>query len=388
MIAPLFILAGMGLGPVQSGAPAAPAQAQNAPGADEARSAISKAVGFLLSKQNPDGSWGTSTVESLFELNYSHASFYAWKMAGGALCCMALMVSEETPERRAALERALTWLCEQPIPKRGSDWDIDNTWTSLYGFNALVMATKDPRFQGKEWKEKVHARALGFYAYLESVQDPKGGWGYYEGPVISHRPTWSTSFATACVIPALVDAKSMGWPIDQGLVDRAMRYVQQCRLPSGAYTYDLDPIPRITGGEDINQVKGSLGRIQVGNWALRRAGDPKITDETLRWGLQQFFENHKFLDAARLMPIPHESWYRNAGYFYYFGHYHAALAINQLPESEREAWHAKLRRELVKTQWEDGASQDFPGSFYNVTYATSFSTLALAAGLPGGERIR
>ena len=37
----------------------------------------------------------------------------------------------------------------------------------------------------------------------------------------------------------------------------------------------------------------------------------------------------------------------------------------------------------MKTQWDDGASEDFPGSFYNVTYATSFSILALAAGLPG-----
>ena len=365
------------------------AQAQNAPlpGADAARTSIGRAVGFLLEHQNPDGSWGTSTVESLFELNYSNASFYAWKMAGGAIASMALMAAEETPARRDALERSISWLCAQPLPRRGSDWDIDNMWTSLYGFNALAMAAKDPRFRSGPWPEKIKTRALEFYSHLAASQDPKGGWGYYEGPVVSRRPTWSTSFATACVIPALIDGREMGWAIDEGLVERAARYVRDCRLPNGAVTYDLGPIPRITGGEDINSVKGSLGRIQVSSWALRRAGDKKITDETLRWGLGQFFEHHKFLDAARLMPIPHESWYRNAGYFYYFGHYHAALVINQLPEAEREAWHAKLRLELVKTQWDDGASQDFPGSFYNTTYATSFSILALAAGLPGGEKL-
>jgi len=370
------------------GARAAETAVQDLGSADDARTSISKAVGFLISHQNPDGSWGTGTVESLFETNYSHASFYAWKMAGGALCCMALMAAEETPEHRAALAKATTWLLEQPLPKRGSDWDIDNTWTYLYGFNALVMAAGDKRFQAEPWKSKIRARALEFYSALEAAQEPKGGWGYYEGPVVSHRQTWSTSFATGCVVPALVDAKGMGWPIDPTLVDRAVQYVRQCHLPNGAYTYDLGPIPRITGGEDINAVKGSLGRIQCGNWALRRGGDKKITDEVLRWGLQAFFDEHKFLDAARLMPVPHESWYRNAGYFYYFGHYHAALVINQLPEAEREAWHRKLRAELVKTQWKDGASQDFPGSFYNTTYATSFSILALAAGLPGGERIR
>jgi hypothetical protein len=363
------------------------ASVQDTASADDARTSISKAVGFLLAKQNQDGSWGTSTPESFFELNYSNASFYAWKMAGGAICSMALMASEETPARRDALERSLAWLCANPLPKRGSDWDIDNAWTYLYGYNALAMAAGDPRFQKDPWKERIRTRALEFYAALEAGQDPKGGWGYYEGPAVSRRPTWSTSFATACVIPALLEGKAMGWGVDSKVTDRATSYVRQCKLPSGAYTYDLGPIPRINGGENINNVKGSLGRIQVANWALRRAGDKKVTDEVLRWGLEQFFENHKFLDAARLMPVPHESWYANAGYFYYFGHYHAALVINQLPEAEREAWHAKLRRELVKTQWDDGASQDFPGSFYCVTYATSFSILALAAGLPGGEKL-
>ena len=376
-----------------SAAPAAPASGGprsepiQATG-DEARTSISKAVAFLLSKQNPDGSWGSSSPGSYFELNYSNASFYAWKMAGGALCTMALMAVEETPARRVALDRAMNWLLENPVPMRGNDWDIDNTWTSLYGFNALVMAAKDPRFQTEAWSKKIRERGIAFYEYLAAVQEPAGGWGYYEGPAISRRPTWSTSFATACVIPALIDAKALGWPVDDKIAARAVQYVQHCALPSGAYSYGFDPVPRVNGGENINDVKGSLGRIQTCSWARRRAGDPKITDERIRWGLEQFFEYHRFLDAARLMPVPHESWYANAGYFYYFGHYHAALEINQLPEAEREAWHAKLRRELVKTQWEDGASQDFPGSFYNVTYATSFSILALAAGLPGGERIR
>jgi hypothetical protein len=372
----------------EAGLSAAPVQVSPLASADEARTSISKAVAFLLSKQNPDGSWGTSTVESFFELGYSNASFYAWKMAGGALCTMALMAAEETPKRRDALERALTWLVENPIPRRGSDWDIDNTWTALYGFNAMVMAAKDPRFQADPWAKRVRERGIGFYEYLAAVQEPAGGWGYYEGPVVSRRPTWSTSFATACVIPALLDAKELGWPVDPKVVDRAVRYVQRCALPTGAYTYDYDPVPRVNGGESINDVKGSLGRIQTCSWARRRAGDPKVTDDRIRWGLQKFFEHHRFLDAARLMPVPHESWYANAGYFYYFGHYHAALEVNQLPEKEREAWHQKLRRELVKTQGEDGASQDFPGSFYNTTYATSFSILALAAGQPGGERIR
>jgi hypothetical protein len=132
-------------------------------------------------------------------------------------------------------------------------------------------------------------------------------------------------------------------------------------------------------------VKGSLGRIQVCNWARRRGGDATLTDEALRAGLTAFFEHHKFLDVARLKPVPHEAYYQNAAYFYFFGHYHAALAINELPPAEREAWHAKLRQELVKVQWQDGSSLDFPNMSCMQIAGTSFSTLALQAGLKGGS---
>jgi hypothetical protein len=152
-------------------------------------------------------------------------------------------------------------------------------------------------------------------------------------------------------------------------------------LPNGAYEYDLRPIPRINGGEHINDVKGSLGRIQTCNWALHEAGVKTVTVDKIRQGIAWFFEHHKFLDVARLRPIPHEAYYANAGYFYFFGHYHVARAINALPEAEREAWHKKLRAHLVKAQWADGSSVDFVGSFYVYTASTSFSVLALEAGL-------
>ncbi len=350
-------------------------------GADEARTVEHRAVGWILGKQNADGSWGSDNPVSLWEQNYSKASFYAWQMAGDALCCQALMVVDETPQVREALEKALLWVVTQPIPKRGDHWDIDSTWPALMGFNCMVQAASDPRFQTAEWQQKIHARALEWNSYLAATQDPFGGWGYYEGPVVSRRPTWSTSFATSSVIPALLDAPKLGWPVDPKMTERAVAYVNKCRLPSGAFEYSFSVIPDPGARENINNVKGSLGRIQASHWALRMAGDKTITDERIRWGLEQFFQNHKFLDAAYQRPIPHEAYYANAGYFYFFGHYHAARAINCLPEAEQESWHAKLRAEIAKAQQKDGSMADFIGSFYSWTYATSFSVMALELGL-------
>ena len=248
----------------------------------------------------------------------------------------------------------------------------------------MVAAARDARFQGDKWKSRVAARGAEFYALLEHNQEPHGGWGYYEGPVVSQRPTWATSFATACVVPALVRARELGWSIDPQVIERATRYLESCHLPSGAYTYDLAPIPWV-GGESINDVKGSLGRIQVCNWALRRAGVKKVTDDSIREGLSAFFEHHKFLDVGRMRPIPHEAYYYVAAYFYMFGHCYAAQVINELPEAERAAWHQQLRAHLVKIQWADGSSLDFPNMSCMQIAGTSFSILALQAGLPGAR---
>ncbi len=366
-------------------APAAtPKSAELAVDVDEARTRLGKAVGWLLAEQRPDGAWGSGAIDSVQFTSFSVETYYVFQYAANSLAFLALCAVDATEERDRAATKALKWLLDSRLPKRGNDWDVDCTWAALYGFQAMVTASNDPRFQTEELWERVNQRGADLYALLEHNQEPLGGWGYYEGPVVSNRPTWSTSFATSCVIPALVRARGMGWKIDSAVIERAVRYVERCRTPAGAYMYDLRPIPRF-GGESIDDVKGSLGRIQVANWALRRAGVASVTDERLREGLESFFEHHKFLDVARMRPIPHEAYYANAAYFYMFAHCYAAQAINELPEPERAAWHRRLRAHLAKIQWADGSSLDFPNMSCMQTAGTAFSILAFQAGIPGSK---
>jgi hypothetical protein len=81
-----------------------------------------------------------------------------------------------------------------------------------------------------------------------------------------------------------------------------------------------------------------------------------------------------------MRPIPHEAYYMNAGYFFYFGHYYCGLAIELLPGKEREAFRRQLRQKVLATQRADGSYCDFLGSSYMVTSSTAFATLALLAG--------
>jgi hypothetical protein len=383
----------------QSQAPAAPKPAAAAPAAPagaaakvpetldqaQARAALQRGVDWLLANQDEEGAWGRGVCDSLLEYGFSIETYYNWQVAGQALACMALMRVEETPEVRAALEAGLKRLSASRDSKRGSEWDSDFLWAGLYGTVAFAQAAKDPRFQGDDWRALVEEGGRRYLAILVRNQTPEGGWGYYDFPYASERPKWATSFCTALVLPALQDAIALGWLDDPSVLARAHKYVARCAAPNGSFEYDLNMIPRVTGGENINDFKGSLGRIQVCNWGLASTGEKKITPDRIREGLERFFDEHRFLDCARMRPIPHEAYYQNAAYFYWFGHYYAAEAINLLPEGEREALHARLRPHAVKVQRADGSTADFLPYTSMTTASTAYLVLTLALGLPASS---
>jgi len=346
-----------------------------------AQAGADKALAFFVRTQHPNGSWGSAACESQFDAGFSVESYSAWQMAAHCLAVLALQQASETSERRACLDRAVEWLVDARMPLRGSSWDNDAVWAWLYGTVATTALIGDPRFDNDTWRGRLVQRGKEFVAWLEKNQVPTGGFGYYDDPTFSARPKWATSFATSSVLPAISVAMTRGWTTDPHTLERAAAYLKRCRLPSGAYQYDLTPIPRVNGGEHINDVKGSLGRIQVCNWALRAAGDPDITDAVLRQGLQQFFDHHEFLQIARLRPIPHEAYYYNAGYFFFFGHYYCAQVIQLLPPAERESWHRQLRPHLLRTLRDDGSCCDFQNTSYMITAATAFACMSLLAGL-------
>jgi hypothetical protein len=354
---------------------------------EQARAGHDRAIGWLLENQRENGAWATGALDGLLEMGFSVETYYAWQVASHGLAVMALVEAPRSPERDVSLTRALEWLTTTRLPRRGSDWDVDYVWSALYGYVALVTAAADPRVAEGPLAEAVEARGRAFARQLAHNETPSGGWAYYDDPPYTQRPKWATSFCTALVLPALREGIERGWVEDAGMLPRAVRAVRRSALPSGAFTYDAsNPIPRYLGGEHIDDVKGSLGRIQVCHWGLARVGEPTITEERLRWGLEAFFEHHRFLRTARGRPIPHEGFYANAGYFYLFAHYYAAEVIELLPEDEREAWHMRLRPWLIEAQNADGSAVDFLVSGYMRVAGTAYLALALGKGLAPGLR--
>ena len=85
-----------------------------------------------------------------------------------------------------------------------------------------------------------------------------------------------------------------------------------------------------------------------------------------------------WLDIGRKRPVPHESWFAVAGYFYYYGHYYASLCIEELPPEERSKHKDQLATIMFRHQESDGCWWDYPFYDYHQQYGTAFAIMTLA----------
>lgn len=359
--------------------PASAADEPSPPTAEQTRAALDRALAFLLNDQNPDGSWG-SHRNAAHEFWSNPETHRAWIYATTGLCCMALQLAGQSDEQVAAYDRGIDYLVDNFKVKRPSDWDTDNTWAYVYGVQALARAHGNPRYEGTERRGRIRTAAAWLIDKLAAYQTPDGGWGYYDTKATTKRPSWATSFMTAAAILALLDARDAGLDVPSRVIERAVRAVKHCRLPTGAYTYSVNPITHPGRLDWIDQIKGSLSRIQVCNLALVRTGED-IPVADLKSGLAHFFREHRFLDVARKKPRPHEAYYLNSGYFYFFGHFYAAGIVKLLPPEDRVVAWPRLCREITKTQEEDGSMWDFYISSYHKPYGTAYGAMTLAHAL-------
>lgn len=355
---------------------AAKAGAQEGFKAEDVPVAIRHGLKFLLESQNEDGSWG-GTTNATFTSSFANPSTYRmWQIGASALATRSLFELGATEEQLEAADRGLDFLMANDKPVRPADWDVDNNWAIIYGLDTVSRALQNPRYVGSPKEEALRASGQNLLDGLKKYQSPRGGWGYYSDSISGWRPDWATSFTTAAAVLALIEAKEAGLSVDEKVYQTGVKALEYARLPTGAYDYEVRAIPRHLRMESINQIKGSLGRIQVCNLALYKAGG-SVKQEDLVWGLEQFVKHHKFLDVARNKPIPHEAYYANAAYFYLFAHYYASQVLEALPAAEREKFAPFVQAGILKTQQKDGAMWDFWIASNTKPYGTAFGTMGL-----------
>jgi len=341
--------------------------------------AMHRGIEFLLARQNPNGSWGSAhQTKGLNIYAPIPGAHHAYRMGVTALCVQALIETggQSSPAVSQAIDRGEAWIMENlPLLRRATPEAVYNNWGHAYSIQTLVamLHRKPDDAERVEHIKKLIRQQIEMLGRYECVD---GGWAYYDLVAHTQKPSGPTmSFVTATALVALHDAKIAGIELPSPLVDRAIESIRRQRKSDFSYLYGehLKDFPM----QPINRPGGSLGRSQACNLAMRLWGDDTVTDEVLKTWLDRLFARNGWLDMARKRPIPHESWFQVAAYFFYYGHYYAALCIDQLPLADRPEYQDHLAEILLHLQEKDGSWWDFPLYDYHQQYGTAFALMTL-----------
>ncbi len=341
---------------------------------------IRRGVDFLLTHQNPNGSWGsarrTKALNIYAPLPGAHQAYLAG--ASGLALCGLIDAADPRPEANAAIAKAAAWTAsELPKLRRADQTTTYNVWGHAYGLRAmtrLYQRETDPAKKA-EWLRLGQQQV----ELVDRYEDVNGGWGYldlFDGLTTQKPSGIPTSFTTATVLLAMDQArKIMGVTLDEKLIKHAIAGLNTQRNPD--FSYDYSFAHRMRPRLAINRPAGSLGRSQACNAALRAFGEKAITDEVLTTWADRFLAREGFLSNGRKRPVPHEAPFMIAGYFYYYGMYYFTESVKLLPQ-EKQAFYAKrLAAILLERQEKDGSWWDYPLYDYHQAYGTGYSLMAL-----------
>ncbi len=340
--------------------------------------AIDRGVAFLLARQNPNGSWGSArNTKGINVYAPVPGAHHAFRAAVTGLCTAALVESAKHSEDvDQALRRAEDWF-ERELPhlRRATPAAIYNVWGHAYAIQGLLRLMGRPG-RTTDSQERLRALVASQIELLCRYEVVGGGWAYYDFNIGSQKPAGEPlAFVTSTVLVALYEANQAGFEIPSDVVDRALKSIIRQRKPDFTYLYDerflFYPM------RPINRPGGSLGRSQACNFATRLWGDPAVTDEVVEDWLRRLIERNGWLDMGRKRPLPHESWFAVAGYFFYYGHYYAARCLELLPAEKREHFARPIAEMLVRLQEKDGSWWDFPLYDYHQQYGTAFALMTL-----------
>jgi len=345
--------------------------------ADKILESIDRGIDFLLQSQNSDGSWGQATrTKDLNIYAPVPGAHHAFRTAVTAMCVSALCEQESRrSEVTGSLERGQEWLISNlPKLRRATGDAIYNVWGHGYSISALValyQRSKDEQLRGQ-----LSELIVMQFERLTDYESVDGGWGYYDFNIKARRPAASsTSFVNATVLVAMHHATSIGLQPPEKLVQRAIDATLRQRKSD--FTYLYGEYLKYQPARGINRPGGSLGRSQACNIALRYWGDTAVTDAVLVEWLDRLIQRHGWLDMGRKRPIPHEAWMQVAGYFFYYGHFYAALCVEQLSKDEQRRLAPMLAGLLVERQEADGSWWDYPLYNYHPPYGTAFAMMSL-----------
>jgi hypothetical protein len=304
---------------------------------------------------------------------------FGYRVGGTAIVARSLLEAPDyasDDERKAAVALACDFVCDaireplmsaDPAVYKGG-YDVRG-WGHCYGLRFLLALERMKAIPAG--RESAVAEAITWYlAALQSTEIPQaGGWNYARSPGLE-TPCRSSPFMTAPSVMALFEAKASGRAIDDGVLNRALTALENCRTESGYVDYASNGKAK----DRPDQIPGAIGRMVATESALHLAGRSSV--DRLRFAVNAFIAHWPELEKRRRKNGTHEPPYMVAPYYFYYGFHHAAMAIEFLDERERPLYRAKLAELLFSVREKDGTWNDrvFPRS---ASFGTAMTMSAL-----------
>lgn len=311
----------------------------------EVKETIRKALQYVKSSQQADGSWGDKQFP---------------KSSGvTALCCMSLLAEGSLPRvgySGKELDNGVAFLlsCAKEdgliISKNTYEYGpmYDHTWATY----VLLMS-----YGNCPWHTELRGKLSRAIQAILRAQKPDGGWRYTTSPLGA-----SDVSVTASVLNTIKLAKMSGFAVSEDNVERAQKFFERCGVP----------------GQPSDE----------GTFCYRELGERSYTS-TAAAGLLGFYSRglfgHKFVkptierisysyNRAHVEELTDNTQFR----YYYFGCYYVSQVMYQAGDSYWLPWYKKYAESIKLFQAENGSLKDSNG---NMVYPTAISALILQAPL-------
>jgi Prenyltransferase and squalene oxidase repeat len=293
---------------------------------DDVKKSTAKALEWLATKQNSDGSWGDAR--------------YPNNTAITGFVLMAYMSQGHVPNQGKYGPEVAKGARFLIASARESDgYLIGSRFGNMYchGMASLAL-TQLFGMTGDEEIKKTLKRAIDL---IVRSQSPDGGWRY------EPYPSGSDISVTIMQVMALRGAKDSGLHVPDKTMKKALEYINECYDEySGGYTY-----------QPKNRQPG-FARTAAGICVLKLVGEyDKKIDKSI-----------EYLKKSMERPREH----------YWYGHYYACHAMYQLGGKDWEDYYTMIRKQFAETQQADGSWTKADGMSAGPVYQTAIAVLALS----------
>ena len=330
--------------PASPGEPPAPqerVQVNRSDFTSATKEAVDRALSWLASRQNPNGSWTNRVGYKLYEdyFGEEHDSIDVTAIAGMAMVSAGHVPGRGKYGKNVAL--GVQWLLSKV---RDEDGYITHAGSRMYShaFATLFLAEIYGMTRQADIKPKLK-RAVDL---IVNSQNREGGWRYQPIPVDADLSV------TVSTVQALRAARNVGIAVPLETIQRAMRYVMRCAVPRRGFSYQA-----ATYDNGMNDTRVSFALTACGVVAMCSAG---------------MYDSREVREGLRVLPQYKHSLIPGKLHYYY-GHYYAAQAMYVAGGDHWAAYYPAVRDEILGRQEPDGSWADDVGK----TYATAMACVVL-----------